>query len=285
MAIGRRKYEALKAFDFDNMDEQMLETFNAQFKITVGKAMAMVKEYEEHYKNAVISPKAAEYLKTVRAEAKKKKEIPKLTKEILWKKFNDAFYENEGVKFNSTTDSLSNLKPLMYYFLGDFENFKKCHNVSKLSVPSKDKGLLIIGTYGNGKTSIFKAFEKALRRTNIRFKGYSTNEAVIMFEACKSSPEKEQFYNLMNRGTRYFDDVKTERQASNYGKTELFKDIIESRYSNMERTYITCNFDRDYPDDLDKGLDEFMTKYGNRVYDRLFEMFNIVVFNGKSFRR
>ena len=144
---------------------------------------------------------------------------------------------------------------------------------------------MVIGTYGNGKTSIFKAFETALRSTNIRFKGFTANEVVNKFEACKNPLDKEEFYKIMNYGTRYFDDVKTERTANNYGKAELMKDILEARYINKARTYITCNFKEGADGDVELALLEFRDKYGNRVYDRLFEMFNIVVFKGESFRK
>jgi DNA replication protein DnaC len=126
--------------------------------------------------------------------------------------------------------------------------------------------------------------ESALRSTNIRFKGYSANDVVNKFEACQNPLDKEEFYKTMNYGTRYFDDVKTERTANNYGKAELMKDILEARYINKVRTYITCNYKDGADEDVEIALLEFQEKYGNRVYDRLFEMFNIIVFTGDSFR-
>lgn len=199
--------------------------------------------------------------------------------------FNKAFYKNECHHFIANDIVLENIKPLFHYFLGDQKKFLKCKSISHLSEPRLDKGLLIIGTYGNGKTSVFKAFESALICTNIRFKGFTTNEIVNLFEACERPSDKEEFYKTMNYGTRYFDDVKTERTANNYGKAELMKDILEARYINKSRTYITCNFKEGADGNVELALLEFRDKYGTWVYDRLFKMFNIIVFKGESFRK
>ncbi|OIQ22174.1 MAG: hypothetical protein BM557_02020 [Flavobacterium sp. MedPE-SWcel] len=100
------------------------------------------------------------------------------------------------------------------------------------------------------------------------------------------------FETLMWKGSRYFDDLKTERIASNYGKVNIFKELLEERYNRVDpktkkrlKTFVTCNFKEGFEDNLEKAVDEFGEKYGSRVWDRMFEMFNIIEFKGKSFRR
>ena len=73
----------------------------------------------------------------------------------------------------------------------------------------------------------------------------------------------------------------TESTASNYGKLEIFKDLFEMRYTNRAKTLISLN----YAGTLDETLDEISKKYGERVYDRLFEMFNIIELHGESLRK
>lgn len=285
--IGRRKYEALKSFDVDNITEERLEIFHKQFKgLRLADAIGMIRDYKKIH---APSEKNKEYIKNLKTNKPQKKVIM-IDKDWLWKRFVNAFYENEGVKFSTFFNGVEdptvveNLKALIYYFIGDFENFKKCKHVSNLSVPSMDKGLLIIGSYGNGKTSMMRALEVALGITNVRFKGYPTNEVVSMYESCEKPIQKEEFNKLMTTGTKYFDDVLTERLASNYGKANIIKDILEKRNSNKKRTYITCNYSEGSLD-LKKGLKQFSVKYGNRIYDRLFFDFNIIEFKGKSRRR
>lgn len=281
--IGRRKYDALKRFDLENLNEDSLERFAQTFKIPVGQALKDIEAYENHFQNEP-TDKGKEYLANL-MKPKEVKDKPLLTKEILWNLFLGAFLVNEGIKFKQTDDAIENIKPLIYYYTGDFKNFEKCKNVLDKSKPSLKKGLLVVGDYGNGKSSMFRAFETVLKRTNIIFKGFTANEVVMMYEGCKNSKDKEEFFNLMYNGTRYFDDVKTERVASNYGKSDLFKDILETRYNNKVRTYITCNYNDGFPNDLNVALKDFGVRYGNRVFDRLFEMFNVIVFTGPSFRK
>lgn len=283
--IGRNKYNALKSFDLTNLNKEKLELFANKFhNLPVATAKKQIEAYEEKYVKPQIETNK-KYFDKLKYDSLQSKEIPTLTKNELWKMFIKAFFSNENHQFTVNDVTLENIKPLFYYFLGDHENFINCKSISHLSQPNLEKGLLIIGTYGNGKTSIFKAFESALRETNIRFKGYTSNEIVNMYEACERPSDKEEFYKTMNYGTRYFDDVKTERTANNYGKAELMKDILEARYINKSKTFITCNYKEGADGNVEHALLEFRDKYGNRVYDRLFELFNIVVFRGASFRK
>ena len=289
--IGRRKYDALKSLDLENLNDDNLNKFNTQFKnITVGQALKMIKNYEAKYTHLskASTQKTIKYFEDLN-KPKPKKELKMLDKQMLWRLFNQAYITSQGKPYATTSQSLENIKPLMYYFLGDLENFRACSNVSKLSPPSLNKGLLIIGGYGNGKTTVMRALEVVFKRSNISFKGYTANGVVERFEACAEDPnknekEKTEFWRTMNNGVRWFDDVLTEREASNYGKVNLFKDILEKRQDLGQRTYITLNYKDNTNNDLEQGLSQLGEKYGGRVYDRIFSMFNIIEFKGKSQR-
>lgn len=206
------------------------------------------------------------------------------TKKEIWDDFQIAFVKNTSEKFIVNDETLANIKPLMYYFMED-PAFFECVNLSHISQPSFNKGLLIVGNYGNGKTSTMMAFERVFKEhTGYSFKSYSANEVVEMYERT-TNEDRGIFYQKMDSGKRYFDDVKTEKEASNFGKVNLFKEILETRERLNRKTYITCNFKKGFPEDVNAALDEFEEKYGERVYDRIFKMFNIIVFKGKSFRR
>lgn len=271
--IGPNKYNYLKILKPDSLTEEQKE---------------QIKIYEEkrNYTPEEQILKGAEYFETI-FQTKEKKEL-ELNSRVIWNLFKIHFEKANLKPFLKSDETIQNLEPILYYFAKD-ERFFKCQNLTNLSVPSFDKGLLIIGAFGNGKTSVMKAFESMFRGIKgIGFKGYSANEVVTMFEKISNDDNectRKEFESIMFNGIRYFDDLKTERIASNYGKVNIFKDILEERYNRNSKTHITCNFKDGFNGNIEIGLKEFGEKYGGRVYDRIFEMYNIIEFKGKSFRK
>lgn len=209
---------------------------------------------------------------------------------LLKKEFDDLSNGEEPQKF---------VKTLIYYFL-ERENFLKSPLLHSVSVPRNDKGLLIIGNYGTGKSTVFGTFYQMFFQSNsfkakFEFKdgttlrdfsfgfGYHTaNQVVKDFEACCSPEERIFFWDKMCKGIRYYDDLTTEKDASNFGKLNVFQDLLEMRYSNRVQTFISMNYNGDT---VESTLEFLAYRYGERVYDRLFEMFNIIELKGKSFRK
>lgn len=279
VGIGFNKYQNLKNLPFITLtDLERSQILDYESKQTPSKEQS---EASKKYVRDMLSEKKENTFKT--------------TALILWNVFKTNFLIVNSKEFEKNEFTTKNLEPLIYYFAKD-ERFFQCENLSKLSTPSFDKGILIVGTFGNGKTAVMRTFEKIFSTTKgVSFKGYSANEVVTMFEKCNDHEKKSEFNRKMNFGDRYFDDIKTERQASNYGKVNLFKDILENRYNNRiqttngvpktNKTYGTCNYKEGFEGNADVALEEFGELYGGRVYDRLFEMFNIIEFKGKSFRK
>ena len=272
--FGFNRYNFLKSLNQDDLSELEIN---------------QMKDFEEiHFQSEEQKENQKIYWQKVRESVV---EVEKtFTKKELWNTFLKTFKELHGKEFIYDDEILENIKPIMYYFLKD-ENFFFCKNLSGLSEPSFDKGILLIGNFGNGKTAVMATFEKIFKGIKSKtFKGYSTNEVVNLFEKINPTSNEQvitrpEFDKMMNTGNRYFDDVKTERHASNFGKMNLMKDILEVREKNNLLTHITCNFKDGFENDIEAGLDEFEEKYGSRLYDRIFKMFNIIEFKGKSFRR
>lgn len=267
--IGYNKYQNLKNLPFSTLTEdeksQMTEFEQKNMPSTEQR------EWSKNYISNMLSQKEEKPFKT--------------TALLLWNVLKTNFLSVHGKEFVKDEFTSKNLAPLIYYFAKD-ERFFECENLSKISTPSFDKGILIVGTFGNGKTATMRVFEKIFRTTKgMSFKGYTANEVVTMFEKCNDELSKEDFNKKVNVGQRYFDDIKTERIASNYGKVNIFKDIFETRYNSKLKTYITCNYKDGFEGNVEAALEEFGEKYGARVYDRLFEMFNVIEFKGLSFRK
>ena len=273
--IGRHKYKYLKSLP-ETTEEQKDQ----------------IRKYEEA---RGLSPDQKKRLKayTDKLYQQKLKQEFSLTPAQLYTLFKSMFFKLENKKFIRTKEMHNNIAPLMYYFSKD-KLFFECENLItkfnfegniKESIPSFEKGLLIIGNFGNGKTASMRVLEQSFKGVSgYSFKGITANEVVEMYENCKSPYEKEDFWRYTNRGTLYFDDVKTERLASNYGKVNILKDVLEKRYSLHKKTFITCNY-KEGSSSIEGALLEFGEMYGSRVFDRLFEMFNVIEFKGKSFRK
>jgi DNA replication protein DnaC len=270
--IGPREYQALKM-----LDKSLTET-----------ELIKVVEYENDKK-----PKKTEEQKKYfeKLHAIQKDQEIEIDQEKLLKSFYKAFKHVRAVDFDPGEGRLENLMSLIQYFSKnkDFLNNPRLCRNSKggfISEPSFNKGILIIGDFGCGKSSIMEAFKALFNGHNLTFKSFTTNNIVTTFESYQNGSERTEYINRTKTKTAYFDDVKTEKDASNYGKHNLLKDILEERYNRGAKTYITCNYMLDDKEKLvSRALDEFGTRYGPRVFDRLFEMFNIIEFKGSSLRK
>ena len=192
--------------------------------------------------------------------------------------------------FTFTTESKFLFYTILFYFFRNERFFNSpCLIKPDGTNPSFEKGLLVMGNTGTGKTSILLALEKVFNtyllfdsKTHLR--SISAHQAVNEFEKLKNPEEREDFFIKHQRGFRFYDDVKSENDASNYGKENLFKKILYQRNEKRLKTIITCNYNPSFPNSFEKGIDEFGIRYDGRIYDRLFSDFNFIETKGKSFR-
>ncbi|WP_299527455.1 hypothetical protein [uncultured Lutibacter sp.] len=210
---------------------------------------------------------------------KDKKPLEKMDLSLLKMLFKETFEYVTRTKLLVNKDNSVIYDIIARYFAKD-ESF----NETKLSLNIADlsKGLLIIGDYGCGKTTMIETYQriayKLLPETLLWFNKTSCLTVVSEYETLDSKEQwqKEEFNNkYYNTKTYYFDDFGTEQDASNFGKKNLMKEIIEERYARGKKTYLTTNL----------TLAQIKVKYGDRVFDRLQEMFNIFEMKGKSFRK
>jgi len=187
----------------------------------------------------------------------------------------------------------------------------------EINEPNLGKGILIIGEMGTGKTSIIKTFydmflysstnpilvkdvkhtDQYLNRYKLGFKFFNCHEVVQDYHASareKNKEHEEIFWKKHRAGLSYYDDLMTEKKA--FGKDELFTEILETKYNRVCPLIASLNYigknvidpitnESIYNCDVNTTLDAIESRYGSRVYDRLFEMFNIIELKGKSLRK
>lgn len=173
-----------------------------------------------------------------------------------------------GMQYEVDNDNFEIVSELCKYFTGD-GTFKGDLN----------KGLLLAGGVGVGKTSMMKFFMKNQIKSyrlescrEIESKFSEQGEQFIYFcsflvpIAINADPFGHQAIGIC------FDDLGTEANAKYYGKEKnVMAEIILNRYDNKlpyNATHITTNL----------TAEEIFKQYGSRVTDRMREMFNIITF-------
>jgi hypothetical protein len=132
-----------------------------------------------------------------------------------------------------------------------------------------NKGLLIRGVAGLGKTYLFKCIQQ---------NELSKIDIVSMIDVCESVKEDGN-YILKYESTLYLDDIGTEEAVINHYGTKInwFKNFIEGYYLKnkpFNKLIISTN----------NNFDEIESKYGFRVRSRIKDMFNIIDVKGKDMR-
>jgi len=160
-----------------------------------------------------------------------------------------------------------------------------------LSLNSK-KGLLIIGSVGTGKTTLFKIAKELNRSRSCIY----DLKITASFDICKDFMKDgydgygkytEFVINEIQRGIYngakeielVIDDLGYDKPVQYFGNTvDITGELLLRRYDNFirygNRTHATSNLD----------IKDLKDRYGIRVYDRMIEMFNIVVLTGDSRR-
>lgn len=200
--------------------------------------------------------------------------------------FQSKFQEIEKEKFICTEESKALVYTLIYFFQkkDNFKNssllFEHPHSSTNLN-----KSLVIIGGFGCGKTSILRVFQQIINESNqVNLKFTTTVDAVSKFE----SIDNENMYDFKERlykGHLIIDDLLAEKQASRFGKSELFEEVLFQRLENKKmNSIITMNYDSENPNNMEYAINK-LSRYGGRVFDRILGSFNFIELHGKSFRK
>lgn len=134
-------------------------------------------------------------------------------------------------------------------------------------------GLMLVGRFGNGKTTMARAICRlvsVLYNRNV----WAMNASDIVELQLKDA---DRFGNFKTATQIFIDDLGMEPvEVKDFGtiKAPLIN-ILYHRYEAMKFTICTTNED-------DAGL---KSKYGDRIADRLNEMFNRFAFEAPSFRK
>lgn len=140
-------------------------------------------------------------------------------------------------------------------------------DVSQWIFTSPQRGLLLFGSVGNGKTTMLKAINWLFRG------GAVVLSAKAIYEYYK---ENERLQNNFGSKILLIDDLGTEpERCLIYGEDHHpLSDMLMRRYENNATTIIATNL----------SGDDIRLRYGDRVYDRILEMFFSILYTSPSYR-
>lgn len=192
----------------------------------------------------------------------------------LFKNEAENYYASQNRSFDVDAANKNFLNIFCKYFAKD-PSFETEHK------GDLNKGLLIYGSNGTGKTSSFQIIQNISKKYGVKslwFPLIATSKVVTQFNSQK---DKDYVIQNYSKGKLLFDDLGAENEGSNmyiYGKEDIFIRIMEARYNDFIRkktiTHITTNLE----------LNEIKKRYGSRVEDRFVEMLNFIELSGKSRR-
>lgn len=220
-----------------------------------------------------IDPKMVEYAKYVN-QPKKEIDYSKAPEMLLHHLNSITKKSDREFEFNEFNRPI--LNALFYYFTKDskFQKYTEGYSEIFINRQSLSKGILIIGGYGTGKSTIVTAFQR-VSFPDMCFKAMTCPTVVNGWN--------DRDINTLVKNNWFFDELGVEGDVKYSRKDDrpVMSGILEERYFNKTFSHGKSNFTI-----LTTNLTptEIALKYGERVGDRLREQFNIMVLKGKSFR-
>lgn len=212
----------------------------------------------------IIKTSLAEFQKAQSNRAARRMVCPSLTKEDFITLLN---YEcsirllNRGDvgMFEIDENNTPVIEQLFYYITGNQELFKG----------SIDKGIMLQGAIGTGKTILLRGFAgvigKVLDRNFEYYSSFDINRLVIK-EGIEKYSKKPLFIDDMGKEQEIIKDFGTDVRP--------ILELFASRYDSGALTFVTTNYSKE----------TFSKKYGSQTVDRFIETFNFIQLGGKSRR-
>ena len=153
----------------------------------------------------------------------------------------------------------------------------------------KSKGLLIIGSMGAGKSLMMRVYQKLFLGSPRGFKW--VNSAILrdMLEEI-SVLEIKNDYGYAYKGDLYIDDIGLfQGKNMKFGNAiNVVSEVIFERYELFVNEGFRTHFSSNLPLDIKDNPNNIPTiraLYGDRVYDRINEMCEVLLINSKSLRK
>lgn len=187
-------------------------------------------------------------------------------------KFNLSASDEDDLRARLTASYMLAVESRGVVFKKDPETEKNLQMVAQWMCESPKRGLLLFGTTGNGKTTMLNALRAIL------FDCTYAEAADIWSDARLAREDAEyRMLDYMTSPILIIDDLGAEPEICKvYGENRYpLESVIVRRYKNLLTTVIASNL----------TLEQIELRYGTRMFDRMMEMYDRIVYRGPSFRR
>jgi DNA replication protein DnaC len=180
-------------------------------------------------------------------------------------------------KFKITAEQEHAMRVIFDWIHGIEGDYRDIPN--KKNIPyDLNKGWLIIGGPGTGKSTLMEAFSEL---THLKQMRKFTMLYCDRDSAAATKEKKTELPSKYFRGERCLDELGHEKgKAKIWGnETDFIGDVLHERHRIRAITHATTNIDID----KDEPVNLFDI-YGYRIHSRLNQMFNVIYLNGRDWR-
>ena len=153
-------------------------------------------------------------------------------------------------------------------FVYDDNTQDKIRRVARWLFTSQGRGLILMGTMGNGKSTMLRVINRLFQHTS------TFGDAQDIFDHFKKNQGAMRFWD---ETLLLIDDMGVEPvRCLDYGEEHYpISRLLLHRYDKQLTTIIATNL----------GLEEIVARYGDRVADRMVETFEVIYYNHESYRK
>lgn len=149
----------------------------------------------------------------------------------------------------------------------------------------REKGVLLIGNVGSGKSMMMRVMQRLFKDTESRFKWVNSSDLKDMIEEVGVGNIKEMYGKGLKMDL-YIDEIGASLNSNHYGNNvNIISEIISERNELFVMSEFKTHFSSNVPPfSNDAGVKTLSNIYGERCYDRLAEMCELISWNSKSLR-